>query len=68
MKVYKAGNGRLIARRGNGRFFRPDLRDLGFDVADGQRKCKPCGEVWQPILVTGKCPKCGAQDSEPVTP
>lgn len=57
-------SGGLHFRRANGRFRpTPSLEELGFDVATGARICRICGETWQPILVTGRCPKCGAQDS-----
>lgn len=58
---------RVQFRRSNGRFRRaPSLEEMGFDVAQTPRRCK-CGCVWQPILVTGQCPDCGAAESEPST-
>lgn len=67
--MYKASNGRLIQRRGNGRFRATTLQDFGVastDLAHGSRRCKACGCVWQPILVAGHCPECDACDSEAV--
>lgn len=60
-------NKRMLFRNG-GRFAKaPSLEALGFDVADGPRRCS-CGHVWSPILASGSCPVCGAQDSVPVVP
>ena len=57
-------NKRMMFRSG-GRFTTaPTMEDLGFDVSHGPRQCS-CGEVWRPILVSGICPKCRAQDSKP---
>jgi len=59
-------NKRRLFRSG-GRFSKaPTLEQLGYPVSDGGlRICNPCGEEWRPILITGICPKCGAQDSRP---
>lgn len=58
-------NKRLLHRQG-GRFAKaPTLDQMGFEVNDGPRRCS-CGHVWSPLLATGTCPACGAQDSVPV--
>ncbi len=61
----KYPNKRFVVRR-RGRFAKtPSLETMGLDLADSDRRCQ-CGHVWRPILVTGRCPECGAQNSRPV--
>lgn len=60
-------NKRMLFRSG-GRFAKaPSLEQMGFDVCDGPRRCS-CGHVWSPLLASGRCPECGAQDSVPIEP
>ena len=59
----KYRNKRLVVRR-RGRYTRVGtLEQMGFALADGNRECIPCGHIWRPILTTGQCPSCGAQES-----
>lgn len=64
MRAYRAGNGRIINRSGNGRFRRTTLQDFGIaksEIATEPKTCAHCGFVWQPILKCGYCPKCDKQ-------
>lgn len=52
---------RMVFRRPNGRFRRaPSLEEMGFPVAKAGKECE-CGHCWNPLVTTGKCPKCGSQ-------
>lgn len=71
-KSYKASNGRIIQRRGNGRFRATTLQDFGIsksDLTDGPMICLTCGygsaEYWRPVMKSGYCPKCGSTEKKP---
>ena len=69
-KAYRTSSGRIIQRRGNGRFRGTTLQDFGIaksDLADGNMICAACGygageEKWRPVMKTGYCPKCNSQE------
>lgn len=72
-KSYKTSSGRIIQRRGNGRFRGTTLQDFGIsqsELSDGAMVCLGCGygsnEYWRPVLKTGFCPKCGSQEKKAV--
>ena len=56
---------RFNQRKTNGQFGRMSITELGLvkenELARGSMICSKCGHKWYPILITGKCPKCGYQ-------
>jgi hypothetical protein len=66
--VYKHNNKRIQHRSSSGRFRQSTLADFGIQVVKRPRICNNCGHEWNPIVATGICPNCDAQDSAPVPP
>ena len=67
--MYKRSSGRIQLRQADGRFFTPNLSDLGYDVANGYQVCSNCGygnnKRWRPVLMSGTCPSCECQEKSP---
>jgi len=63
-RVYRHGNGRIQHRSPDGRFRHSRLSDIGItNEATRPRVCNQCEHEWQPLVTTGICPECKAQDS-----
>jgi hypothetical protein len=62
-RSYKRSNKSIQLRESNGRFKKATFADFGIEVCKRDRVCNQCGNQWRPIVATGHCPKCDAQDS-----
>ena len=66
--MYKHANKCIQMRGSNGRFRHTTLADFGFEEAKRPRICNQCDREFRPVVVTGICPGCGAEDSSPKPP
>jgi hypothetical protein len=67
----KLGHWTHAKRQGNGQFRKTTLGDFGIpnsDINSNLMICSDCGygtdEDWMPVLISGKCPKCGGRDKQ----
>ncbi len=63
MSSYKRSN-KLVQLRGQGgKFRKANLADFGIQACKRPRICNQCQHEWSPIVDSGHCPQCAAQDS-----